>query len=297
MRQRFWVIGGRDLVHRTYHQCHKCFRSKPRLIQQTVADIPSSRVSPTRPFSVCGVDYCGPVYIKSPIRNRGPTKAYVSIFVCFSTRAVHIELVSDLSTPAFLAALRRFVARRGRMSVIHSDNGTAFKGASNELHRIHQMLKSDQGGRKQILDWCPENEIAWRFIPPRAPHFGGLWEAAIKSAKHHLLREIGNVHMCLNSRPLTAIPSDPSDLEALTPGHFLVGTNLQSVPETSLSEVPDNRLSHWQLTQERVQRIWARWYPEYLQQLQSRALKQIPAVAIEPGCVVVIKDDCLPPTQ
>ncbi|XP_058816948.1 uncharacterized protein LOC131680246 [Topomyia yanbarensis] len=311
LRQKYWVIGGRDLVRRTYHQCHTCFRSKPRLIQQTVADLPSSRVSPTRPFSVCGVDYCGPVYIKSLIRNRAPTKAYIAIFVCFSTRAVHIELVSDLSTPAFLAALRRFVARRGRMREIHSDNGTAFKGASNALNRIHHMLKSDQGGRKQILDWCSENEIMWRFIPPRAPHFGGLWEAAVKSAKHHLLREIGSVNvsyedmitilaqieMCLNSRPLTAIPSDPSDLEALTPGHFLVGTSLQAVLEPSLCDVPDNRLSHWQLTQKRVQRIWARWYPEYLQQLQSRATKQYPKVTIEPGRVVVIKDECLPPTQ
>ncbi|XP_058828325.1 uncharacterized protein LOC131688178 [Topomyia yanbarensis] len=197
------------------------------------------------------------------------------------------------------------------MREIHSDNGTAIKGASNALNRIHHMLKSDQGGRKQILDWCSENEIMWRFIPPRAPHFGGLWEAAVKSAKHHLLREIGSVNvsyedmitilaqieMCLNSRPLTAIPSDPSDLEALTPGHFLVGTSLQAVPEPSLCDVPDNRLSHWQLTQKRVQRIWARWYPEYLQQLQSRATKQYPKVTIEPGRVVVIKDECLPPTQ
>ncbi|XP_058840937.1 uncharacterized protein LOC131696411 [Topomyia yanbarensis] len=101
LRQKYWVIGGRDLVRRTYHQCHTCFRSKPRLIQQTVADLPSSRVSPTRPFSVCGVDYCGPVYIKSLIRNRAPTKAYIAIFVCFSTRAVHIELVSDLSSQPF----------------------------------------------------------------------------------------------------------------------------------------------------------------------------------------------------
>ncbi|XP_058826381.1 uncharacterized protein LOC131686180 [Topomyia yanbarensis] len=257
MRQKFWVIGGRDLVRRAYHQCHTCFRSKPRLIQQTVADLPSSRVSPTRPFSVCGVDY-----------------------------------LSDLSTPAFLAALRRFVARRGRMREIHSDNGTAFKGASNELNRIHQMLKSDQGGRKQILDWYSENEITWRFIPPRAPHFGGLWEAAVKSAKHHLLREIGCVNVGHDnhthpdrdvSKLQTAIPSDPSDLEALTPGHFLVGASLQAVPEPSLCGVPDNRLSHWQLTQKR--------------QLQSRATKQYPKVTIEPGRVVVIKDECLPPTQ
>ncbi|XP_052567677.1 uncharacterized protein LOC128093865 [Culex pipiens pallens] len=174
------------------------------------------------------------------------------------------------------------------------------------------MLKTDQESRKSILDYCAANEITWHFIPPRAPHFGGLWEAAVKSAKHHLLREIGNtnvsyedmstlltqIEMCLNSRPLVPIPSDPSDLEVLTPGHFLVGTNLQAVEELNLADVPDNRLSHWELTQKRFQRIWSRWYPEYLQQLQSRAVKGCKnPVTIVPGRVVLIKDDNLPPTQ
>ncbi|XP_058816632.1 uncharacterized protein LOC131679899 [Topomyia yanbarensis] len=259
----FWVIGERDLGRCTYQQCHTCFRSKSRLIQQTVADQPSSRVLPTRPFSVCGVDYCRPVYIKSPLRNHVPTKVYIAIFVYFSTRVVHIEMVSDLSTPALMVALRRFGVRRGRMREIHSDNGTEFKGASNKLNRIHQMLKFVQGGRKMILDWCSENEITWRFIPPLALHFGGLWEAAVESAKHHLLREIGimnvsyedmitihaQIEMCLNFKSLTAIPSGPSDLEALIPVHFLVGISLLDVPEPSLSDVPDNRLSHWQFTQ------------------------------------------------
>ncbi|XP_062713451.1 uncharacterized protein LOC134290347 [Aedes albopictus] len=311
IRQKFWIIGGRNLVRRTYHQCHTCFRSKPVLVQQSIADLPSSRVTPTRPFAVCGIDYCGPVYIKSPVRNRAPRKAYIAIFVCFATRAVHIELVSDLSTPAFLAALRRFVARRGRMKEIHSDNGTAFKGAANELRRIYEMLKSNEADRKQVLDWCAENEIVWRFIPPRAPHFGGLWEAAVKSAKNHLLREIGTVNvsyedmctllaqieMCLNSRPLVPIPTDPSDLEVLTPGHFLIGTSLQAVPEHNLCDIPDNRLTHFELTQKRFQRIWSRWVPEYLQQLQSRATKCKTPVTIKPGAVVVIKDDNLPPIQ
>ncbi|XP_055623418.1 uncharacterized protein LOC129766841 [Toxorhynchites rutilus septentrionalis] len=312
IRQKFWIIGGRNLVRRIYHQCHACFRNKPVLIQQTIADLPSSRVTSTRPFSVCGVDYCGPVFIKSPVRNRSPTKAYIVIFVCFSTRAVHIDLVSDLSTPAFLAVLRRFVARRGRMKEIHSDNGTAFKGAANELNRIHRMLKSDQEGRKQILDWCAENEIIWRFIPPRAPHFGGLWEAAVKSAKKHLLREIGKtsvsfedmvtllaqIEMCLNSRPLVPIPTDPSDLEVLTPGHFLVGTNMQAIPDINVKDVPDNRLTHWELTQKRFQQIWSRWYPEYLQQLQTRASKGCnPPIQIEVGSVVLLKDESLSPIQ
>ncbi|XP_062538826.1 uncharacterized protein LOC134207124 [Armigeres subalbatus] len=265
IRQKYRIIGGRNLVRRTYHQCHKCFRIKPVLVQQSIADLPTSRVTPSRPFATCGIDYCGPVYIKSPVRNRAPTKAYIAIFVCFATRAVHIELVSDLSTPVFLATLRRFVARRGRMSEIHSDNGTAFKGAANELHRIYEMLKTNQADRKQIQDWCATNEVVWRFIPPRAPNFGGLWEAAVKSAKNHLLREIGHanityedmctlltqIEMCLNSRPLVPIPTDPADLEVLTPGHFLVGTSLQAIPDRNLCDIPDNRLTHFELTQKR----------------------------------------------
>ncbi|XP_058444243.1 uncharacterized protein LOC131425935 [Malaya genurostris] len=312
LRQRFWILGGRNLVRQTYHKCHTCFRSKPILIQQSIADLPSSRVTPTRPFSICGIDYCGPFYIKSAIRNRGPTKAYVAIFICFSTRAIHIELVSDLSTAAFLAALRRLVARRGKVIELHSDNATAFKGASHQLNRVYRMLKVEESNRSQIFNWCANNEIRWKFIPPRAPHFGGLWEAAVKSAKSHLLKEMGNttityedfltllaqVEMCLNSRPLTPLPSDSSDLEVLTPGHFLVGSNLQAIPEPSVKDANENHLSHWDQTQRHLQRIWDRWYPEYLQQLQSRATKGCnPPVSIEPGKIVIIKEDNVPPAQ
>ncbi|XP_062538723.1 uncharacterized protein LOC134206999 [Armigeres subalbatus] len=283
-----------------------------RLLQQSTADLPVSRVSPTRPFSVCGVDYCGPFYVKSAVRTRGPTKVYVAIFVCFSTKAVHIELVSDLSTPAFLAALRRLVARRGRIVELHSDNATTFKGASHALNRVYRMLKTEAADRNQNFDWCSGNEITWKFIPPRAPHFGGLWEAAVKSAKHHLLKVIGNVNlayedlltllaqveMCLNSRPLTPIPEDPTDLDVLTPGHFLVGSNLQAVPESNCKDTADNRLDHWDRTQKHLQQIWSRWYPEYLQQLQSRATKGCnPPVTIEVGAIVIIKEDNVPPAN
>ncbi|XP_065073062.1 uncharacterized protein LOC135697345 [Ochlerotatus camptorhynchus] len=283
---------------------------KPTLVQQSTADLPASRVSPTRPFFICGVDYCGPFFIKSTVRNRSPTKAYVAVFVCFATKAVHIELVSDLTTAAFLAALRRVVARRGRIAELHSDNATTFKGASHALNRIYRMLKTDQADRDRIFNWCSENEIRWKFIPPRAPHFGGLWEAAVKSTKKHLLKTVGNtniayeqmvtllaqVEMCLNSRPLTPMSSEPSDLEVLTPGHFLIGSNMQAVPEADLHGVPDNRLQLYEQTQKHLQNIWARWYPEYLQQLQSRATKGCkPPVTVEVGRIVVIKEDNVPP--
>ncbi|XP_062538031.1 uncharacterized protein LOC134206343 [Armigeres subalbatus] len=110
--------------------------------------------------------------------------------------------------------------------------------------------------------------------PSPHPHFGGLWEAVVKPAENHLLPEIGHANItyedmctllaqiekCLYSRPLVLIPTDPADLEVLTPGHFLVGTSLQAVPDYNLCDIPDNRLTHFELTQKRFQRIWSRRY-------------------------------------
>ncbi|XP_050076750.1 uncharacterized protein LOC126563931 [Anopheles maculipalpis] len=310
IQQKCWLIGGRNLVKNVYHRCHTCFRNKPTLVKQAVADLPESRVTPTRPFAVSGVDYCGPFLIKSTVRNRAPTKAYIAIFVCFATRAVHIELVSDLTSTAFLSALRRFVARRGIVAELHSDNATTFKGASHEFHRIYRMLKTDEGDRREIFDWCAENQIVWKFIPPRAPHFGGLWEAAVKSAKRHLLKTIGvssvtqenmltllaQIEQCLNSRPLIPMSDDPTDLEALTPGHFLIGSSMQAIPDVDLSKVSSNRLKEYQLVQKHMQEIWARWYPEYLQQIQARAKHANNApVKLEVNQLVIIKEDNVPP--
>ncbi|XP_062538675.1 uncharacterized protein LOC134206948 [Armigeres subalbatus] len=283
LRRKFWILGGRNLSNSVFHHCHTCFRSKPTLGQQSTADLPASRVSPTRPFSVCGVDYCGPFLLKATVRNRSTTKAYVAIFVCFVTRAVHIELVCDLTTAAFLATLRRVVARRGRIAELHSDNASTFKGVSHALNRIYQMLKVDSNDRDLIFNWCAKNEFRWKFIPPRAPHFGGLWEAAVTAAKKHLLKIVGNtniayeqmltllaqVEMCLNSRPLTPMSSEPSGLEVLAPGHFHVEANLQAVPDADFRGIPDNYLEAYDVVQKHLQNIWARWYPEYLQQTSS----------------------------
>ena len=138
-RQRYWVVGGRNVARKMYHQCFKCFRARPVSTELLMGDLPVGRVVAARPFSVSGIDYCGPVFVKGPHKRAVATKAYVCIFVCFVTRAVHIELVSDLTTDAFIAALRRFVARRGLPAELHSDNGTNFKGASNQLNSYKQI--------------------------------------------------------------------------------------------------------------------------------------------------------------
>lgn len=189
VRLRFWPLGGRNLARHVVHQCIKCFRSKPSAIQQFMGDLPSPRVSPSRPFSQTGVDYFGPMYIR-PAPRKPAIKVYVAIFVCLCTKAVHLELVMDLTTDRFLLALRRFVARRGKCQDIYSDNGTNFVGARNRMKDFLQLLKSPNH-REKVSKECNEDGIRWHFSPPSSPHFGGLWEAAVRSAKNHLLKVMG----------------------------------------------------------------------------------------------------------
>lgn len=187
-------------------------------------------------------------------RGHRAYKGFLAIFVCMSTRAVHLEAVSDYSADAFLAALRRFTARRGLCYSITSDCGTNFVGADKQLR---DLFSAESRELRRVADRLANERIIWRFNPPSAPHFGGLWEAAVKSVKHHLRRVLGEtsltyeelstllaqVEACLNSRPLQALSDDPEDTTALTPGHFLVGTTLNAVPEVSLSKVPINRFT------------------------------------------------------
>ncbi|XP_065078747.1 uncharacterized protein LOC135701754 [Ochlerotatus camptorhynchus] len=141
VRQRYWPLGGRNLARKIVHQCQRCFRAKPSIIQQQMGELPAARVNVSRPFSKTGVDYFGPIYLRAG-RGRKPTKAYVALFVCMATKAVHMELVSDMSTERFMQALRRFFARRGRCTDVYSDNGTNFIGARNQIQELFALLKN-----------------------------------------------------------------------------------------------------------------------------------------------------------
>ncbi|XP_053686628.1 uncharacterized protein LOC128736171 [Sabethes cyaneus] len=309
VRQRFWPLGGRNVARKIIHRCQRCFRANPRAIRQQMGELPAARVTVSRPFVKCGVDYFGPVYIRAG-RRQTAIKTYVAIFVCMSTKAVHMEHVSDLSTERFLQALRRFFARRGRSSDMYSDNGTNFVGARNQLRELFALLKDSQH-QQAVARECSSKGIQWHFNPPSAPHFGGLWEAAVRSTKYHLLRVLGGnpvsaedfvtllvqVEACLNSRPLTPMSDDPLDLRPLTPAHFLTGESLQAVPEPDYSTVPLNRLSHWQLVQRQLQDFWKRWKTEYLVQLQSRTKNWELPVKVEIGRLVVIMEANQPPMR
>ncbi|XP_018376619.1 PREDICTED: uncharacterized protein LOC108769890 [Trachymyrmex cornetzi] len=246
--------------------------------------LPASRFMISRPFCHCGVDYAGPVLIREgKRRNAHNLKAYVSIFVCFATRAVHVALVSDLTSNAFIPAFKRFISRRGKPSQMYSDNGTTFVGAHGQLKELYKFYYS-QETQVDVQRFLHEQKISWTFIPPNAPHVDGLWEAAVKSLEHHIARIIGRAHLSfeelltvlceieaiLNSRPITSLSTDPNDLECLTPGHFLIGEPLNSFPCRDVSDVNENRLIRWQRVEQVRQHFWRRWSTEYLHSLQER---------------------------
>lgn len=137
-----------------------------------MGNLPASRITPSPPFSKTGVDYAGPFSIK--ISRNKTDKAYLCVFVCFTTKVVHLEIVSDLSSAAFLNTLKRFIARRSKCIRIYSDNGTNFVGANNALKEMYKFINANSA---KICDYLSEQSIEWNFIPPQSPHMGGLWEA------------------------------------------------------------------------------------------------------------------------
>ncbi|UYV67050.1 hypothetical protein LAZ67_4003762, partial [Cordylochernes scorpioides] len=219
------------------------FRAKTAV--QIMGNLPADRVNPSRPFTKTGVDLAGPYEIKPSLtRSKGMIKCYVILFVCFSVKAIHLEMVTSLSTSSFIAALRR--------------------GTESFMKKQYKIMNS-----KETKDLLAEEFIEWHFIPPSAPHFGGLWEANIKCLKGHLSKVIKSsllnieefitllcqVEACLNSRPLVELSPDPNDLRALTPGHFLIGSPLIEDPGLQNYERVDLR---------------SRWTKEYINSLQQR---------------------------
>ncbi|CAI6371676.1 unnamed protein product [Macrosiphum euphorbiae] len=242
-----------------------------------MASLPSYRVQQVKPFAITGVDYAGPITLKEPRgRKSVPKLAYFCLFVCTTTKTIHLELSSDLSTECFLMAFTRFSARRGPIKEMHNS--------------VHRHLAN--------------HHITWHFNPPASPHFGGLWEAGVKSTKSLILRSIGihkltseefltlltQVEATLNSRPLCALSNDPDDFEALTPSHFLTLEPSTSLPDPSLVNVPMSKYQRWRLITDLHRHFWTRWKNEYLSSLQIRKKWSAPGQELRIGDLVLVRE-------
>lgn len=309
LRQKYWILAARRIIRQRVHKCNTCFRMKPQSTYPLMADLPVSRVKQVeKAFTHTGCDYAGPVpYVPQKRRGVKSQKAYICVFTCLTTRAVHIEIATDLSTPSFLAALKRFLARRGPVEILHSDNGTNFVGASSYLRELYKFLTNEY--KPHFEEHLSENRIKWKFNCPTASHFGGCWESMVKVIKSHLFRVIGQqlltyeelntvliqIECLLNSRPLTVLSSDPSEPTALTPSHFLHTAPLCSLPAPRIETSNLNLLHRHALIDKMVQSFWQRWSVEYLHGLQVREKWNTPSTPIKPGTVVVIMTENAPP--
>ncbi|XP_030757297.1 uncharacterized protein LOC115883123 [Sitophilus oryzae] len=311
IRMRYWPVNGLRQVKSVLKNCTICFRLRAKSSNQLMGSLPLERTTISRPFLRVGVDFGGPLFVKQArLRKSTTTKAYIALFVCMTTKAIHIELVSELSTQAFLLTLKRFIARRGNPISIHSDNATNFQGSNNVLNDLYKFFRSSSN-LNSIQDFLSTREIEWKFIPPNSPHWGGLWEAGIKSVKSHLHKIVGSsvltfeelttvlaqIEAILNSRPLCPVSADPLDFSCLTPSHFLIGEPLMSFPERDVTDVQENRLNHWQRCSQIQQRFWKRWSAEYLNQLQVRSKWLSPERNLEVNQVVLVKEDNVPPMK
>ena len=235
------------------------------------------RVQDSTPFAVTGVDFTGALHIRG---KTGSEKAYICLFTCASTRAVHLEVVPDLSEESFIQAFRRFTSRKSLPRIMMSDNGTTFTAAANTLHNLMRSAT--------LQDVLHNQGTECRFIPKRAPWFGGWWERLIGLTKttikkvlgrsfvsyeilHTLVTEIEGV---MNDRPLTYVTSDAADPDPLTPAHLLYGRRITALPHrddepephtTTQSDVTKRARFQTQL----INHFRERWRHEYLTSLRQ----------------------------
>ncbi|KAL1139072.1 hypothetical protein AAG570_009133, partial [Ranatra chinensis] len=271
LSRRFWIFSARRVIKSRLHKCVTCFRAKPINKPPLLGDLPPSRVTACPPFVETGIDFAGPFLTRLHHLRKSPiVKTYMYIFICFTTKAVHLELAHDLSISAFLDAL---------------------------------------ACKDQLVSFANAHHISFKFNAPASPHQGGLWERAVRSAKHHLRRVIGTqtpttnqlaylfsfVEAVLNSRPITPLSSDPNDLSALTPGHFLVGRPLVAPPELFSASPPTSIIQNYTLLKNLSNQFWLRWHAEYLPQLRERSKWLRPTPNLQPGDLVLLEEADTPP--
>ena len=298
----YWVISANSMTRSIISKCVRCRMLRGKLGQQRMADLPFDRVSPAPPFTYCGVDMFGPFSIKE---RRSVLKKYVGLFTCLASRAVHLESTGSMDSDSFILMLRRFIARRGPIRLMRSDNGTNFVGASNELQRGWKEMHDEK-----IREFLHKNgaDFEWKRNPPHASHMGGAWERHIRSARsifssllithgHSLNDEsfrtlLTEVEAIINSRPLTVDTlNDVNSPVPLTPNHLLTMKCKVLLPPPGVFQKDDLYCRRrWRRVQHICNEFWTRWHKEYLHNLQQRSKWQLHKRNFMVGDVVIIKD-------
>ena len=258
------------------------------------------------PFSVTGVDFTGTLYIRTP---EGENKVYICLFTCASTRAVQLEVVNDLSEETFMQAFRRFSSRKSLPKLVLSNNASTFMSAADDLKALFES--------RAVKETLGNQGVEWRFIPRRAPWYGGYWERFIGLTKNALKKTLGRTFVTLSSlveieahlniRPLTYIGTDLNEPTPLTPSHLLYGRMISTVPQPTVmqdelndEDYHDNKNLHHSLSKKAkacsliIDHFWTRWRREYLTSLREAHTNNNGSdmETIRVGDVVIVHDDC-----
>ncbi len=300
IRRHYWILRGREAVRRFQHTCLECRRWRGQPSVPQMSDLPSARLQLYKPaFHSCGMDCFGPFLIKI---GRRTEKRWGVLFKCLTTRAVHLDLLSSLSTDSFLMALRRFIPRRGTPAQLWSDRGTNFRGGERELREAYAALAPD------LQRHLARQKISFCFNPPSAPHFGGVWEREVRSVKSALYTVLGTqsvpeevlmtvlleVEAILNSKPLGYVSSDVADVDPVTPSSLLMGRPEGSLPQVIYPESEMLSRRRWRHSQILADRFWSRFIRDYLPSLQTRQKWQASPPDLQKHTYVMIVDPQLP---
>lgn len=298
----YWILGCRRVVSSLINKCTACIRHRGKAKGQKMADLPKERVEPSPPFTYCGIDCFGPFTVKE---GRKEVKRYGLLITCLAMRAVHIEVLDDMTTDAFLNGLRCFIALRGKVRMIRCDQGSNFIGAKHELKE--ELKKLDH---KTVALRLLELDCEFKFNPPSSSHMGGIWERQIRNIRNVLTGILDNCAArldtsCLrtlmyeamaivNSRPLTVENLERADGPLpLTPNHVLtMKPGIVMPPPPGVFEKEDLYLKkRWRRVQYLADTFWTRWKKEYLQTLQTRSIWQQTQDNIREGDIVLLQED------
>jgi len=298
-----WITGGRRLISSVIHGCVKCKKLRGKLEYQKMADLPEDRLKPTPPFTFVGVDAFGPWNIVTR-RTRGGqanSKRWCILFTCLIIRAIHVEVVEEMSSSAFINALRRFISLRGKVQEFRSDRGTNFVGACEELQI--PTVRVEQG---EVADFLYKSGAVWKFNPPHSSHMGGSWERMIglvrRILESMLSQERNLTHDVLvtlmaeacaivNSRPLVPVSCDSDVPEVLSPATLLTFKSDNVEYSAGQVDLKDTYKKQWKHVKHLADVFWHRWRREFLQSLQQRQKWQDNKPNLGEGDVVLLKDN------
>lgn len=302
----YHIIHGKKVIGNLLKSCVTCRKLRSDTMIQLMAELPADRLEEVPPFCNSGIDVFGHYFIHDGKSTRSTTaskKIWVLISVCLVSRAVHLEMLSSMDTSSFKNALARFIAIRGTVKLLRSDNGSNFIAAKN------QMKETTSINMSEIQNELKNKNVEWIFNPPHASHCGGVWERKVGSVKRvleasmqllgkrslsrdefsTLLQEAASI---VNNTPLWEVSNLPDDPAPLTPAALITMKETTSPHVDNFSEIDllaygKNR---WRRVQYLSEQFWIRWRRDYIQNLQSRNKWKSKVKSISVGDVVLIRN-------